>query len=463
MRAWLALALLAACQKPSAPAPGPAPVADVPVPAAPGKKPGLDVAASVVEVPCADSQGVGFFVSESQVVTRFHFICSGDEALRVKLPDGRTLLGKLRWKDETLDAAMIEVEGGDGEPLAVGDASVVVLSGLLKDAKLKDDAVSELARLHFAVEYADVVPPEGSPVVDEQGQVIAMVARKLEGKRALVLPLPVLAEAGATLTVPKARWNEIEARARPAAEAEVTAAREALSRAVVASAVLDSDGNLFALVVRQQNLSGGSFKLTAGSCTMEISTTAWVPFDVRDAIDLSSKRLFSYFARARLDAGLVTGVMRLDGCKAKRGTGLMAGEGKTAFELAVVGQLDRTLTATMPSVAPAALPAPVGRRERERLPTEEQDWRRRYREVRRHIADVERSIEDDKRFIDYADHHGNDVRMPMWRLSPAERQRYDETKERLKHSDELRDNAHAELDALDHEAANAAVPLEWRH
>jgi hypothetical protein len=105
---------------------------------------------------------------------------------------------------------------------------------------------------------------------------------------------------------------------------------------------------------------------------------------------------------------------------------------------------------------------PGGPRQRTKLPTEEQDWRRRYREVKRHIADVERSIADDARFIDYADHRGNDVRMPYWRLSAEERQRYDAAKERLKHSDELREKARAELEALDHEAANAAVPLEWR-
>jgi hypothetical protein len=397
------------------------------------------------------------------VLTRARFLCDGAQALQLKLADERTLLGKVRWKDEALDAAIIEAEGGEGVALPPGDAAAATLSGLLLKGKLENDALSELARFHFAVEFPGTVPPEGSPVVDDSGHVIAMVGRALDEHRVLALPLPVVAQAGASLTVPAARWAEVEARAQPAAEAEVETAREALSRVMLATAVVDAQGGLFVMVLHRTG-AGVRFSLSVGGCRAQVSEAPWVPFDARDAVDVASRRLFAYLARAKLDSGLSMAVLQLGGCE-KVESEAPVRVGDTLFEQGRVGHVARRLEATM-----AAAPAAPGMDEVAAVPAPargddlsiERQWRQRYRDAQKHIADVEKSLVEDREYIRWADHRGNDRRFPMWQLTPDERQRYDAAKERLTHADELRAQAKEQLDQLDHDAANAAVPLEWR-
>lgn len=451
MKRWLvALLVAAACRKPSAPEPPQQqPVVVVPPAPVKVKLPKLDPAASVVSVECGESSGTGFFVSETQVLTRAAFLCEGDEALRLKLSDERTLLGKVRWKDEGLNAAVVEAEGGEGYPLPLGDAAAVALSGLLAKGKLEDDAYSELARFHFVVEGSFA---EGSPVLDEDGRAVAMVGRALDERRVLALPLPVLVGSG--IKAVSERWPEVEARARPAAEAERASAHEVLSRGVLATAVLDADDKLFALMVRRSDVAPSRFTLSVGTCSSELAGIAWVPLDASAAVDLPSRRLVAYLERAEPQGRLVMAMLELEGCRVKPGEPVKVGEGETYFEQVRVGRAKRTLQATR---VPVELP--VARVAAPRA--DEEEWRRRYADARRRLADVERDLEEERRFIEQADRRGSDPRMP-WHLTPAEMTRYDAAKAKLARADELRAQARAQLDELDRQAANAAVPLEWR-
>jgi hypothetical protein len=450
VKRWCAALLVAAaCRKPTPPEPA-TQQGIVVLPPAPVKVklPRLDPAASVVSVECGESRGTGFFVSETQVLTRASFLCEGDEALRLKLSDERTLLGKVKWKDEGLNAAVIEAQGGEGYPLPLGDASAVAFNGMLSKGKLLDDAYSELARFHFVVEGTLA---EGSPVLDEDGRAVAMAARALDENRVLALPLPVLVGSG--IKAPSPRWSEVEARARPVAEAELRSAGEALSRAMLATAVLDAEGALFALVLRR-DATAASLTLSVGDCRVEVQGVPWVPFDEGAALDLPSRRLFKYLGRSRLDDPLVMAQLRLEGCPTRPGDKVRLGDQGTYFEQAAVGRVTRTLQGTHSMVAVPAAPVAEER-------SDEALWRRRYAEAHKRVADVERELEEERHFIHQSDRRGSDPRMP-WRLTPAEIERYDAAKTKLARADELRAQARAALDELDRQAANAAVPLEWR-
>jgi hypothetical protein len=265
------------------------------------------------------------------------------------------------------------------------------------------------------------------------------------------VPLPVLVGSG--IKAPSLRWPEVEARARPVAEAELRSAGEALARAMVATAVLDAEGGLFALVLRR-DATAASLTLSVGTCRVDVQGVPWVEFDESAALDLTSRRLFNYLGRSKLDDPLMMAQLKLEGCPSKPGDVVKLGEHGTPFEQAVVGRVTRTLQATRPMVALPAAAVAEGR-------SDEASWRRRYAEAHKHIADVEREIEEERRFIQQSDRRGNDPRMP-WRLAPAEIERYDAAKAKLARADELRAQARAALDELDRQAANAAVPLEWR-
>src|SRR5581483_953266 len=104
-----------------APAAAPPPAA-----AKPPKELSLDrkkVSASVVQLACDRQLGAGFFIEADRVLTNAHVVCGDATLVKVQLPDGRNLMGKVVKRDDWLDYAVVEVAGASAEPLKLGDST----------------------------------------------------------------------------------------------------------------------------------------------------------------------------------------------------------------------------------------------------------------------------------------------------------------------------------------------------
>ncbi len=471
----VAVAIVAAsCRKPAGdtPTPSPGPVEAPPLQAvgpAPTHRLQLDPNVSRVTVQCGDATGgTGFFFAPSRVLTRADFVCETREPPSVKLPDGRTQLGKVLWRDDVLNAAIVEVPEGTGEPLPLGDSAATALSGLLKTGKLADDVYSELARHHFVITYPGPLPAEGSPVLDADGNVIAMVGRSLDESNVLGLPLPVIAEAGGPMAGAWQKWPQLEARARPQAEAELAAAREAMHGVLLAGAVVDSERRLFVMLARVNDSRVGPFTVSMEGCThnLESRNLAWAPLDSSAGIDPTTRRMFSYLHRTKLDANALMSLVPIDACKV--GPGTVVTIDNTRFRRATVRQVDHALEATaaqaeVPVPAPPSAPAMDNRYA---APSDaEQQWRERYARTRQHIIDVDAQVESAREFVARADARvgSRSPAFAQYALSPMEKDHYAQAKQTVERGEQLKAEARAELDELDRQAANGSVPLEWRH
>lgn len=138
------------------------------------------------------SLGSGVLVDESgYVVTNYHVIRDADE-VRVAMADGREYTSEILLKDESLDLAVLKIEGpepfpiaplGDSDALEVGDLVLAIGNPFGVGQTTTSGIVSALARTHvgvndfgFFIQTDAAINPgnSGGALVDMGGQVIGI-------------------------------------------------------------------------------------------------------------------------------------------------------------------------------------------------------------------------------------------------------------------------------------------------
>jgi S1-C subfamily serine protease len=177
-------------QAPGGPAPSPREVA-------------ARVMPSVVVLRCDQSTGSGFFVTEHRVLTNEHVTCGPDETLTVELADGRKGEARVVLADERLDLALVEtalaggplpiVSAGD---LASGDTVMAAGAPMGLERSFHVGTISNPRRIMLGVCYLQVdagINPgnSGGPLLDAQGQVVAVVSMKQNQAEGIAFAIPI--------------------------------------------------------------------------------------------------------------------------------------------------------------------------------------------------------------------------------------------------------------------------------
>lgn len=166
------------------------------------------------------STGTGFFISEDGILATNEHVIEGASAVRAKLPDGstRAVPGFLARLPER-DIALVKAEGGGYTPLPLGTdvkvqegMKVVTLGNPLGlTFSVSDGIVSALRPNGVPEEYQtseatrramvqvtaySALGSSGSPVLTEEGKVIAVVTGVMGGAGNIVFGVPVDVVAG---------------------------------------------------------------------------------------------------------------------------------------------------------------------------------------------------------------------------------------------------------------------------
>lgn len=139
-------------------------------------------------------QGSGFIVDSSGIVLTNAHVVSGADTVTVTLRDGRTFQGEVKGADETMDLAVVKIEGSDlpvaplgkSDDVQVGDWAIAVGNPLGLDNTVTLGIVSTLnrsssqvgvpdKRIDFIQTDAAINPGNsGGPLVNDQGEVIGI-------------------------------------------------------------------------------------------------------------------------------------------------------------------------------------------------------------------------------------------------------------------------------------------------
>ena len=139
-------------------------------------------------------QGSGFIVDRSGIVLTNAHVISGADTVTVNLRDGRTFQGEVKGADETLDLAVVKIEGdnlpvaplGSSERIKVGDWAIAVGNPLGLDNTVTLGIISTLnrsssqvgipdKRIDFIQTDAAINPGNsGGPLLNERGEVIGI-------------------------------------------------------------------------------------------------------------------------------------------------------------------------------------------------------------------------------------------------------------------------------------------------
>lgn len=264
------------------------------------------VTPSIVSLSCGQSVGSGFFVTEEQLLTNAHVLCSGNERLQVHFSDGSQMAGEVIDRDEDHDLALVRVAGATAEPLALGDAAdlrageevVIIGTPLGMSYTVHEGIVSHAARNLFGVAYIQVdanINPgnSGGPLIDKHGKVVGVISMQVQGASGLGFALPInyafrdglgFVE---ELEEDPSRWGEILRQIDEAEQRDIAEAERAFIQPGVAQAMVETGNVLLVVILRRSTFppypgeeipfSVMKDEMTVCSGTMPISS--WAPFD----------------------------------------------------------------------------------------------------------------------------------------------------------------------------------------
>lgn len=471
--------------------PVPAPVAVPPPPLAAKPTPSTEVPApsrqeiaaqverSVVHLRCGDQAGAGFFIAPDQLVTNAHVLCTG-KPLVVTLKDGRNLLGTVSAKDDWLDLARLDVPGADADPLPIGDTTALRAGdevGFIGSPKglsftVHGGRVSHVGRGLYGVAYVQLegqVNPgnSGGPMFDAEGRVLGLVSMKVVDSDGIGLALPIEYARAPVEGPALERWQQTLKRVE---EEDVRARVEEAQRMapgkprLVAVQRVEARGIAGVVMQRWTDTPHAllqDFTLTQGGaeCLVRASTTGWVPLP--QAIERAQDpRRVAWMIKHRLADGVYVGAGILEpiDCPADRLTGeaqlSVKGDGaKLSIDAADLK------TPLAQKQEQAAARAKQEQHETQQAAADEARWRAKFRELRARIAQLEADIKEAQKWIAYADQVAGRRR---GQLTPELRERYNQARDVMARAPGQKTAAEADLHELERQAANEAVPLEWR-
>lgn len=442
------------------------------------------VARSVVSLRCAGVVGSGFFIEPELLITNAHVACPGKVPIIVTLPDGRKLLGVVKARDAWADVAQVEVAGAEATPLAIGDTTrlepgdklVFIGSPSGLAFTVHEGTVSFAGRNYLGLAYvqlnASVNPGNsGGPLLNDKGEVLGIVSMKVDSTDGIGLALPIEYARAPAEPEALARWSKILARVKEEDAAEQANELAELSPGkprLVGTRSVDGQG---AAAIVMERWTGTPHTLIhdftleqrgSAPCAVRASVSRWTTLEDAIAEQPETRRL-AWLLKNHLAAGvyLGAGVLEPVDCPAAALTGeatlvLRLGNAErgratvNAAALRVPGDLKRATDANR-SARDAVAAQTTAR--------DEAQWRARYSAARQKLARIEQEAETARDQMDQADKL---VLRTGRELTVQSRQRYERLKEQVARSAAEVADAKAELHELDRQAANEAVPFEWR-
>jgi S1-C subfamily serine protease len=427
---------------------------------------------SVATVVCASRIGAGFFIEPEKLVTNAHVACPVGEIARVRLQDGRELLGKTVARDDWIDTATLEVAGAAAQPLIVGDATALKAgepialvgspSGL--EFTLHEGKVSFVGRNYLGVGYVQInasVNPgnSGGPLLNGAGEVVGIVSLKILHADGIGLALPIQYVRPPGPGDPAAaRWSALLAKVRDQDLREMD--KLVSSQELELASVRPSPGGLDALVIQRWSSPPVPTRLRlelwqseARTCELPLQIRSWATLS--KALDWAKdERRVKWMLKSPASKELYVGVGALDlgACPREalaRGGALLLHQGAEGRAYVEGATLD----------AAGARAREESQRLEERKEQEgrwhEESWRDRFRQARARIANLESRIRQVRGEVER-------VESGLYRLTPEEMAEYEKKKRWLAGSDAEREKAQEALRDLDRAASNQAVPRKWR-
>jgi serine protease Do len=436
------------------------------------------VASAVVQLSCDRQLGAGFFVDEDRVLTNAHVVCADATLLKVQLPDGRTLMGKVVRRDDWLDFALVQVAGASVEPLKLGDSTrlaegdAIALVGSPRGLSFTwhEGKVSYVGRNVLGIAYvqldASVNPGNsGGPLVNAAGEAVGIVSMKVTSADGIGLALPieyVEPPTGAQLD----RWKGVLAKvakenARAVDETAAGIANPLLLQAGVAA------GGVEVRVLARSQRGTLDFELRDGAqviCRDQARVQQWISMErllAEHPEQLAKRRevMWELKSGALKDVDGAAGLVSLEGCdlaglQRDPDLVLLGGtEGQDRLQLPheqlVALARSRVQTAQAPA-DPSQSPPDLqlaAQRARNTFDAQAADrWRSAFAQAKARVEAAERERDDAQRALDSG---GYDWMVTRHRrmLAQAEAR--------------LHDAQEAERD-LERQAAAQSVPLEWR-
>lgn len=162
---------------------------------------------AVVVIETTDGKGTGFGISEDGYIITNHHVIAGEDSITVSYPEAGLFHGEVQRSDETVDLALIKVDGnalpyltltdqaGADTPLAiVFIGNPLRFNGIANEGQwigltTRQDLDTEIMLLDAPVYRGN----SGSPVINEQGKVIGVIYATMNdselGKLGLAIPI----------------------------------------------------------------------------------------------------------------------------------------------------------------------------------------------------------------------------------------------------------------------------------
>jgi S1-C subfamily serine protease len=306
------------------------------------------IVGSTVAIRCPRSTGAGFFVTEQLVLTNAHVVCEGDEPMRVRLPDGRSLIGVTLRQDARLDLALVDVVAASGIPLPLGDAGrlrsgekvAMVGSPRGMEFTVTRGDVSYVGRNRFGVAYVQIdtnVNPgnSGGPVVNAAGEVVGVMSMMVKDSNGLGLALPInyVNEGTSPIWSPpgaapaSVEWKALLAQVALADRREVEEASRSFQRPGLLSALSDDSGTIYAVVLQRFTEAPSPRRISflleqkgqePQKCSARTPST-WEKVDPERGARSLDQQMVLWLERHHLNQDLHYGSIRVEGCAIKPG------------------------------------------------------------------------------------------------------------------------------------------------
>jgi len=148
--------------------------------------------------------GTGTFVASDLLLTADTVQCGPSDPIRIHMSDGRSLAASNIRTDEADHVALWQVPGANARPITLGDGMLDLGSRVrvIRDAfqgfgdSVIEIPVSHAVRQRFGIGWLQLdvdttYPRRGSPVLDSQGRLVAVLVSGVRGYSALSLALPI--------------------------------------------------------------------------------------------------------------------------------------------------------------------------------------------------------------------------------------------------------------------------------